>query len=280
MQGRFTTNPFNQSRIMPDAIPFQTLGAGNGFPSCVQKINVLDNVGDGSGSEYDYWTTFGGYNKDSADDVTQEQIHDSLTAAMKLYWNLNKVTLATGYVGLDTLDEVIVSGWDATGFDPEPDPIEPKDRACGGVLTRGGDTAPNLGDVDLRLDTGFSRMYKGDTTNENNFIGYGGAFISTVESFDPNGTIGTIYIPIGGDPSSHLGGYSTNNFSSERLYEYAYIELGGIHFLWLGSVDSSPTDPDTDEGVDSATLKAWFSYTPSGAIEQARITGLEFYTYP
>lgn len=256
---------------MPQALPFNTLGAGNGFPSCVPKVDV---------SGYDHWTTFSGHTKTIGGIPNQASIDASLVAGMKLFWNLYRVTLATGHLDFPLLEEVIVSGWDALTEPSEPPPIEPKGRVCGGSLTRGGNTAPNLGDVDLRLATGFSRMYNGVTSNEANFIGYGGGVISTASSFDPTATIATWYIPVGGDPASHLGGYSTDDFSAGITYEYDYVVIEGVNFLWLGRVDSSDGDPDTEEFVDSATLRAWMRYIPTDTTEQAQILDLEFYTYP
>ena len=262
---------------MPIAYPFSTLGKLNGLPGCVPKVDI---------SNFDHWITASGYSKDDFDaaiDVTQEQIDQSLHKIGRLYWNLYRITCLTGILSNpnSTLTEVIVSGWDATQDPPPPpDPVQPKDRVCGGVLTRGGNTAPNLGDIDLRLDTGFSRMYNGSTDDEANFIGYGGAFIDTAYSIDPTGTIATWYLPVGGDPASHLGGYSTDNFSGGVIYEYAYVDIQGIHFLWLGRVDDpGSVDPDWDQGVDSETLRAWFRHIPTDTTEQAQITGLEFWEY-
>jgi hypothetical protein len=263
---------------MPTAYPFSTLGKLNGLPGCVPKVDV---------SGFDYWTTASGYNKDDFDAstaVTQEQIDQSLHKIGRLFWNLYRVTCRTGYLSNPSsiLTEVIVGEWDITelDFDLVSVPIEPKDRGCGGPLSDSGSSVPNLGYIDLRLDTGFSRFYNGDTDDEANFIGYGGAFIDTASSFDPNGTIRSAYIPIGGDPESILGGYSTDNFSGGVIYEYAYVDIQGIHFLWLGRVDDpGSVDPDWDQGVDSETLRAWFRHIPTDTTEQAQITGLEFWEY-
>jgi hypothetical protein len=260
---------------MPIAYPFSTLGKLNGLPGCVPKIDV---------SGFDYWTTASGYNKDSVGAVTQEQIDQSLHKIGWLFWNLYRITCATGYVSIPgpVLTEVIVGEWTIieSEFDLVSVPIEPKARVCGGTLSDSGSSAPNWGDIDLRLDTGFSRMYKGDTDNEANFIGYGGAFIDISSSLESNGTIRTANIQIDGDPESILGGYSTDNFSSGVNYEYAYVEVDNIHFLWLGSVDDrGSVDPDWEGGVDSETLRAWARHIPTDTTRQAQITGLEFWEY-
>ena len=68
---------------MPTATPFTALGRGNGFPFCPPRVDV---------DTYDYWTTLGGFKKTDGGSPSQAQIDLSLTNAMKLYWNLWKVS--------------------------------------------------------------------------------------------------------------------------------------------------------------------------------------------
>ena len=251
---------------MPVAYPFSTLGKLNGLSGCVPKVDV---------TPYDYWITASGYSKDDFDAsvaVTQDQIDQSLHAIGRLYWNLYRVTCATGLVSIPSsmLTEVIVSGWDAP-IDPiQPDPIQPKDRVCRGPMTRGGDTYPNLGDVSLCLESrpwsdfsetlpAFARFYKGDTTDEENFIGFGLGKI-TWNSQDPHliAPIAQWYIDVFIDPQSFLGGYADDTVGSGRKKEFAYVERGGIYMLWLGVIsDDSPLGPGITTHVDSDTLRAW-----------------------
>jgi len=255
---------------MPTADTFTTLGVFNGFPSCVAKVDV---------SSYDKWTTLGGFNKDSGGVPTSAQVRDSHKIAVRLYWNLYRVTCETGDVSVPSsiLSEVIVSGWDAPNEAQEPEPIQPNERGCSGSLTRGGDLLPILADVDLRLSTGIVRMY-----NKSNFVGYGLGLIdwdNAVQGEDL-APIAQWVIDVFVDPQSLLGGYSNDDVSSGILYEYTYVVRDGIHMLWLGSILlDSELSPGLTTHIDSATLRAWLEDGGSPS-SQAQITGLEFYTYP
>ena len=259
---------------MPTADKFSSNGLYNGLSGCVPKVDV---------SGFDYWTTASGYKKDSSGQVTQDQIDQSLHKIGLLYWNLYRVTCATGNASIPSslLTEVIVSGWNAPSFDPEPDPIQPNERVCSGSLTRGGDTLPNLGDIDLRLASGFSRMYKGDTTDEENFIGYGLSQIDWADftSGGASPTIAQWVVDLFIDPQSLLGGYANDDVGSGRTYEYAYVEREGVNMLWLGVInDGSTLGPGVTTHVDAETLRAWLV---NGGVdqEQAQITSLELWEY-
>jgi hypothetical protein len=267
---------------MPEAKPFSTNGAYNGFPSCFQKVDV---------SEFDYWTTFSGHNKDSVGSPSQSSIDRSVQLAGKLFWNLYRVTCSVGLADDPStlVEQVTVSGWDAFSLEPEPDPIEPSGRVCEGPITRGGDLQPVLADVSLGqggqfTTAAFSRMYDGDTSDETKFVGIGSAQIEWADgvarSFDL-APIAMWLIDLLIDPTSLLGGFSDDELIGAGMtYEYAYIEREGVHFVWLGAiVDDSSLGAGVTTQVDSATLRAWL--TDGGVVkEQAQITGLDFYTYP
>ena len=173
--------------------------------------------------------------------------------------------------------EVIVSGWDAVAFPPEPqpDPIEPEQRVCKGVLTRGGDTFPNLADVDTRLENSIVRMYNGDEGDEENFVGYGLGKINWLNPIDDLAPIATWVIDLAYDAQSRLGGYSNDDITGWK-YEYTYVEVDGIHCLWLGVIAND--SPPSLTYLDSANLRAWGE--ADGEIEtEARIIGLDFWDY-
>ncbi len=251
---------------MPVAQPFTTNGVYNGFPSCFPKVDV---------SEFDFWTTFSGYNKDSGGEPTQKQIDQSETLAGKLFYSLEKVTTATGDVDLLGI-EMVVNGEDLDFGDPIPPSIEPEDRSCGGSLSsQGEEFDPYFGRIDQILISGFARMYDGDTAEEGNFIGYGSGLLDwlDVAPIETNAFDGFVV-----DSFSGLGGYSEGEEFSGRDSVYAYTEIEGIHFLWAGIAnDSSTTGFDTviDEEELSATI-----LNGATIYQQAQITGLEFWTYP
>ena len=266
---------------MPTADKFSTNGVYNGLSGCVPKVDV---------SGFDYWITASGYSKDDFDastEVTQEQIDQSLHKIGLLYWNLYRVTCSTGFLSnpSSTLTEVIVSGWDAIQDPPPPpDPVQPKDRVCGGVRTRYGNTEPIdggvdlmlFGGIDLRLDTGFARFYKGSIDDESNFIGYGLGLIAFPDG-DIVAPIAQASIDAFIDPQSYLGGYCDNYTIFGFKNEYTYVVRNGIHFLWVGIISDDP-DANTTTFLDSGQLKAWAEFT-TGLDYQAQITGLEFWDY-
>jgi hypothetical protein len=137
---------------MLTAEKFNSLGAGNGFPSCLSKVDV---------SAYD-----------NVEPMTLQE-------AMKIFWNLASISYNVRASG-DYLD-ISISG-------PSTSPMEPKDRTCvdmqrfnpvpfpdeSYVETPMPDFAPIYADVSFDFDSiEIKRLYDGDTTNEENFIGYG-----------------------------------------------------------------------------------------------------------
>ena len=163
---------------MPTATSFTALGAGNGFPFCPSKVNVADR---GDGSPYEYWTTLSGWSKVSTpanDAAKATSIDESLTLAMKIFWNYN---------GLSALDEYTVEGGSSSSYTST---IDMDGGEYGTVSFRGNgfssseNKAPNervcynsfrAEDVDevLFFDIKIIRMYDGITTDESNFVGYG-----------------------------------------------------------------------------------------------------------
>jgi len=75
---------------MPTATPFAALGAGNGFPACLTKVDI-------STFPINYkWTTLSGVNADNyntfSDSALVEKANSSLVMAMNIYYNLYKTS--------------------------------------------------------------------------------------------------------------------------------------------------------------------------------------------
>ena len=274
---------------MPTATPFTALGAGNGFPFCPVKRNV---------SVYDYWVTLGGYKKTDTGGPTQAQVDLSLKNAMQLFWNLD------GWTGLLYFGAVIggnppdapnasyeitslsmkngdwtVSGdrYYATKLDgtiefDEPD-FDPKDRVCYKSFKAIKYVAANA-PSGISLGGYPFRMYNGDTSDEDNFVGYGwyelmGASLSYQYYF--------LYFSSyqDGTPAS-----STNDWE-----DISYVEIPtnieGITIPAVGHIESYyfgaggiPYDFD---------VYSWGSlqFEQSNPNECAfKIDSLDFYTYP
>jgi len=148
---------------MPFATQFNALGAGNGFPSCVDKVDV---------SSHGDWVTLGGTRKGGS--PTQDEMDLSLENAMKLFWNYNghsvkfkpPVTLVDIDVASGDYDLKLPTGNDWNS---------PSSRVCldDGWLVRNNNTSARESRVDLR---GLLRMYDGSIDIEGNFVGYGISF--------------------------------------------------------------------------------------------------------
>jgi len=148
---------------MPTATQFNALGAGNGFPHCVDKVDV---------SSYGDWVTLGGTRKGGS--PTQGEMDLSLENAMKLFWNYNGHSVK--FTPPVTLIDIDVSSEDynlklPTGNDWN----SPSSRVCldDGWLVRNNNTSARESRVDLG---GLSRMYDGSIDIEGNFVGYGISF--------------------------------------------------------------------------------------------------------
>jgi len=146
---------------------FQFIGGGEGFPGCVDNVDV---------SDYEY-VTCGGVTGDSA---TEEQINLSRINAMKIYWNLKTATL-TSSVGSEVSIDADDDHLDYPDFDDEYGlgllPFEPFKRTCYGAWLAFKESED--GYVSIGVDPQVIRMYNGD-----NFIGYGfdGFLTSTTQA--------------------------------------------------------------------------------------------------
>jgi hypothetical protein len=144
---------------MPVAQKFKALGAGNGFPYCLPKVNVLD---------FTKWTTLSGFNNESGGTPTQTQIDNSFALALKLFWNAYKLNCVAS-----------VEGVSITSVDSENDAggriLTPKERIEGNVgISKTIDEIGEFTDsIQVQLNIIPCKMYKGDVSNEANFIGYG-----------------------------------------------------------------------------------------------------------
>ena len=214
---------------MPVETPFNALGAGNGFPFCLSKVDV---------SGFDYWTTLSGVRK-SSPSTSDALIWESLENATKLYWDYNGhgVDFEFTEVNIDIEQGDFDSG-------SAPAPFGPRDRICrigGWAFSRSDQTG---GDEFMRVEITPIRMYNGSTNSEDNFVGYGvlssgsvldGVFLATdqfddfsflsyaddgetgVESYEYNSAVDGIWFVAGargGDSPP-----SINGLSAEFLFE-------------------------------------------------------------
>ena len=242
---------------MPIAQKFKALGAGNGFPHCLDKVDV---------SNYDYWTTFSGFNKNSGGSPTEQQIADSLTLGMKVFWNLHKMnaTIVAVPAGRDLTDVTVVE----TFSDQASDELTPINRVSKvDIFSR--NRLDNNNNT-IAVKEGVVRMYLGDE-----FIGYGGRVRFPSQSFCADALNFS-----GVKARVFLGGYGDiSTPSTDRLDDYAYITIGGVSYVCNATATTLAAIPGFyTASVDAANLTA--SCATSNASSVSTITGFEFYTYP
>lgn len=135
---------------MPIADEFTALGAGNGFPECITKVDMTETEG-------------GTWAPPVINALTLNQ-------AMNLYWNLYGIVgtaSATESAGTATVSDINIPNTDT--------PIK---RVCAGIYSGFDDDnagAPDFPDALQSIYIGSSfifAMYDGDTSVESNFLGY------------------------------------------------------------------------------------------------------------
>ena len=141
---------------MPVAEKFKALGAGNGFPHCLEKVNV---------SGYFQYKTL------------------TLDQAVFLYWNVASATA--------TASSQFEGGLESVSIGPTDLIKEPKNRGTNiGVSSRvefetdpdqlGGGSVAYVG-VGVKIPDVY-RIYQGSTGDENNFLGYSFGEIAHAEA--------------------------------------------------------------------------------------------------
>ena len=265
---------------MPVADKFTALGAGNGFPECLQRVDV-DN--------FNYWTTLSGVNKD-APTVTDALVKDSLVLAMELYWNTHKligevssnrtVSGATGYPRIVTNAAVSKRNSGDDSFE-----LPPKDRVCAnsaGIQKGydGGSYEDRL--ISLSYDPAFVRLFLNDS-----FVGVAARGLN---SFNPEdsflGATANLgnFFPALVSTGGYLEGDSLGENTGDQQTEIGYSVLGGkYHLLCECIAGRTNTSAGRITTVDIANFKAT-SYWPSGlnifVENSAQLDSFDVYTYP
>lgn len=249
---------------MPEATSFTALGAGNGLPSCPNKVDV---------SGYDYWTTFSGWSKVSApvgSEAEAESIDESRRLAMRLYWNLESVTNSANATFTHASLPYESSSVTIGSFSGE-DHYEPRLRVCSPVSKTVTEISSPSGRTNCftqAFSTAGVRMYDGATDDEDNFVGYGGgnSFFNTrsTASQRANSRV-TLY------------GYRDTQTSGDGIFDNAYVEIGGIHCVCEAQAKGNVT-----ESPDAANLTSSSVYTvlTTTYTANASISSLGFFTYP
>tara|TARA_R110001606_G_scaffold169455_1_gene314527 strand:+ start:4225 stop:4986 length:762 start_codon:yes stop_codon:yes gene_type:complete len=253
---------------MPTAESFTALGAGNGFASCLTKIDVSDK-------SFDKWTTLGGNQKGGA--VTESG--KGLAQAMQFLWNLEGFKFsASASASRATFGEDPVRGGESvsaslTDYSTDADSSEkivPRDRVCGSLR----DQYENDSDVDAPLaasvtfsfstNNGYNqlaRYYNGVTSNEDNFVGYG--FMLDTTGFGQDQEIAVQAITF--NRTSVIVSLASGSYSTNSQYCSISSNIGFTFYFVCGKDGTSGSD----------------SYSSGGTTAQASasFSRLDFYTY-
>lgn len=266
---------------MPTAESFTALGEGTGFRDCRQpKVDI-------STTFTKKWTTLSGFNSNSVETPSEEEIYDSLVLAMQLFWNPFKITgraqAALSFGSTSYLKEI-------TSVEDDVD-YQPKRRACYSsskypykmeddfILT------PDPWDPDYTYEEGVRvemscypviyKMYSGLTNDEDNFIGYGATISNAVVA-------------------NHLG-FVDNYNSIDLEFSASTTNTDDKDFCTIQGTQGSITSafhfvasrfddgavPDEDRSIDLSVPEFSWSYSfpsNSGSVS-LRIDGFDFYTY-
>jgi len=251
---------------MLTAQKFSTQGLRNGLPFCPFEFDVTD---------FDHWTTLSGYNKDSTEDPTEDDINNSLIAAMKMFWNWHGISAEASFNN----DQYNRSG---TATDVELDTsLEPKTRVCPfDFYAKNQDDLAVIRISNDPLYGGFEivRMY-----NDSVFVGYG------ISGYDYEIAVSRAG---GSRAGASVNLYSARNEltnpSSYQVEDFAYVTLDGISFVARAYTELNTDVGNTTESSatrNAAELTASASQTLSSRTTtynysaEANITGLTFYTY-
>jgi len=236
---------------MPTATSFKALGKGNGFPFCLNTIDVLDR---GDGNAYDYWVTLGGFKKTDPGLPTQSQINTSLQNAMKLFWSSHKIT------GTASLDSSYNTASVTDSRNPNTTQLQPFERIC---------LNSQFYDANIKYDsTGYIfNQIKFIVTpvllkSGNNFLGYGVENSISAQSVD--NIVNYALVNIGSIASAEFDDINDIN-------DYDYITLGGINFVCNAVVGYG--NYQNNGTANASNLTAYDDY------RYAEIDSLDFYTY-
>jgi hypothetical protein len=251
---------------MPTATPFTALGAGNGFPYCLDKYNDKFNVLD-----YDNWITLGGNKK--GEPVTEEG--KGLDQAMQIMWNLNSVKSNWDGFANDLEINGDQSKWDSmmwykVGTGSVTDVFfAPKDRVCYKYFSASDYDEYESGKfVYLSVSSRISRLYNGQTDDEDNFVGYGLRLALSDIQQEGGGVF--------------RSGFRLRSFTDDVEYSFdtsEYISLNGIHLVaQYYDPSGGSSDPD-DVTITTEGNKVTCVAELSPSLTETFTTEIGFYTY-
>lgn len=287
---------------MPVAQKFMSRGLGNGFPFCCPKIDMNDLEADGSGTTATFWITLGGNKKGEVVDTEKYGISQasrfyrnfysvSGTANHSMAWVSPPAGEADGTASLSSANV------DDDSIETTPRP-EPKDRVCLSELRFQKDDDDGSAHSTILRDPFWTdpvfngepivRMYDGDISDEDNFVGYG--FYSwpdaAFEAIFQEGAISFITgSPLAFSPTAEGYGVTVNlqSFTTWEIdseIDIAYTLIDDLNFTCIAAV-TGLASATLDAANRTASLNITIPTGPNARTEvhTNTITSIEFYTY-
>lgn len=286
---------------MPAAEAFHATAKRNGFPFCLEKINVAD---DGTGSPYDWWSTLGGITDTNVGSQTPEQKKEKIALsfenAYNLYWRTYALNYSLSSSGSgDNSGSIDVENDNANQLAVPPG-VVPRDRLCENefesvTFSTSDGYGVAFGYPSTDFYVGFRstpsanpivKMYDGATSNESNFVGYGVKsnftdFFSAAAFPEPPvaGLIAPVYDDISGlssyivcqsylneiSPAPTLSDYNYTNVpisgSADTIPMVCGIPYWDIAPLTLSAANRSATDGGTPN-PNSSSIDSIEFYAP------------------
>lgn len=252
---------------MPTADTFTALGRGNGFPFCLETTDVTD---------YDYWTTLSGVNKDNVEGFSPSEIdakiQESLRLAMKLYWNTNQLLASYSY-----FTSTVTNSLEADSLSP---PSTPQSRICPVTFYFPNLEKPTFIQCDLNI---YRYEYEG------NFVGF---------NVRPMYGLSARFTPLYAGRGYSVSGAAniwafgalenlidaTNSRTIESSYETIESDGDTFHFFAVGlswDYDSgSGNKLESEFDLENFSVKCIVTNQGQNAgTNIAKIDGFDFYTY-
>ena len=251
---------------MLEAEKFKALGAGNGFSSCKQKVEV---------SNYAKWTTFSGYNSDSEGDPTQAQIDESFALAVKLFWNLASCEASASATTVYRSGSSYSSSQSSATFVNHAR-YQPRDRVNGPPrYSNLESSAPNSNGISpantsMYFKVTVVKMYKGST-----FIGYGASELGSIDSrASASGRART---------GVSLNGYIEGVTSSNSVKSLEFVVVSGFHFVCYAYADFGADGSGTASAQNKTATATVISEYENGNntwTATSSVGSFDLFTYP
>ena len=269
---------------MPTTTPFTALGRGNGFSFCPTKVDV---------SGFDHWVTLGGVSSGSA---SAAKINTSLANCMKLYWNteLVKTSVDAQADNAGSSVQINTQNFEHKIMKPDGEALEPRGRACKGSvrgLTLNESTTPGAESCNAIVSFKLNpvRMYNGDTTDINNFVGFGLSNLieglCNASHFD-----GLLDANVQTNISSYLDGTTESGTSTEPNSITAFnkvvhdftvdsIPFKAFNQAFMSSTRSSPSPTFVNQATKVSASETDGSVHSDAEIDLGTNLSLSSYTY-